>query len=999
MKLAERRVPFNGTTFRIEIPVLKLSDNVLALLGVLLGASAGAAATPLKADFSNAQSGPVPSKVPFVGWVMEASRPGATAVDFRDGQLALRDADESDAAVATFTAEEPIADGKLKVLARLQVDTRPRVEGDDANRYAFLRFGPRFDNDLGFVRFILPAESLVVVDVSDADGLAGPENYGERKFPLDQPLELALSIDFESQTYDVMINGRMYVDGARLAGGVEGALGSVSLHTPSTGSADLLVDHVRVGGEVGEILSRDEPTAELRALMANLPLGGGRVIDTPGFDMDDAEAAWQFQPHIYYDFIKDEAGINAWKSIVELPRIGRHLYSLETFDIAPNRRYRVTALVKADFDRLHNEVDLGVEMLDTDRNRLPGLRGGGLPARTSDDPENVDGWVRWNWEFLSPSYDMPVVGRFVMRHHIGDTDYEGFDLRMAQVELIELPADQLDKTVDPADLVQFRGGPGELPMAVEAVETEGDVITVTTTGVKYTFDTANNRVSARQRIDFKRDLFDADFSLPLAGLTVIKQDDVVAVLQNDVISIGIQCDGMAAVVATEPLSVTSTARIAGVFNRAGRGSIYAGDDMGGFAVNSYPIMGSGNKVDMSLLTGDLWFAGLEPQDTETLQETQPGWQARWDLRPGERIFLSGFPCRPFDWEQSFNEHYLLTSKDTKVEEYDSDWTRIHDVIIMWDFHAREWGMGYADNYTPLDPDQITAHIEAINAQGAKAMAYNSAFFHRSRDPDVWVESVRRLVEDEGFQGMYSDGLPTVDWLVGYEELRMLREQILPDGPIRIHDSLPQSGRHTAEYSPWVYTYASTTYMAEHVATEDGPGWPWVRYVISSYRQSNAIADIKGDKWRGFGGDEPNQQTKSRLAGFLWNARPSSGAPHYMRDIWPVWSGLYEDWQEHGDDPYYYDRYYTPLVQELTGFRVGRAGMPMIEVDDGKVTLSTRSTGETVTIHYTLDGSVPTADSPIYKGPVAVNEGQTLSAITIADGLEPSLPAMHPLPTD
>ena len=287
----------------------------------------------------------------------------------------------------------------------------------------------------------------------------------------------------------------------------------------------------------------------------------------------------------------------------------------------------------------------------------------------------------------------------------------------------------------------------------------------------------------------------------------------------------------------------------------------------------------------------------------------------------------------------------------------------------------------------------------MKEQGLTTMPYNSAWFHRTRDPEVWVESGRRMVEDEGFEGMYSDGLPAVEWLVGYEELRMLREDVLPDGPIRVHDSLPQSGRHVAEYAPYVYTYASTTYQAEHVETESGPGWPWVRYVINSWRQSNAIGDIKGDKWRGFEGNDDEQATASRLAGFVWNARPGSGAPHYQRDVWPVWQALEADWREHGDDPFYYDRHYLPLAQELTGFRIGRAAMPMLVLDGDEVTLSTKATGDAVEMHYTLDGSEPDAGSPRYEGPFELPAGATLRAVTLADGLEPSAPAVYPLPAD
>ncbi|HTP27699.1 MAG TPA: OmpA family protein [Anaeromyxobacteraceae bacterium] len=60
---------------------------------------------------------------------------------------------------------------------------------------------------------------------------------------------------------------------------------------------------------------------------------------------------------------------------------------------------------------------------------------------------------------------------------------------------------------------------------------------------------------------------------------------------------------------------------------------------------------------------------------------------------------------------------------------------------------------------------------------------------------------------------------------------------------------------------------------------------------------------------------------------------------------------------------------------------GAYGMPQ------KVALST-STPNAV-IHYTTDGSVPTADSPVYTAPVLVASSSTLRAVAIAPGAPPS----------
>jgi len=67
----------------------------------------------------------------------------------------------------------------------------------------------------------------------------------------------------------------------------------------------------------------------------------------------------------------------------------------------------------------------------------------------------------------------------------------------------------------------------------------------------------------------------------------------------------------------------------------------------------------------------------------------------------------------------------------------------------------------------------------------------------------------------------------------------------------------------------------------------------------------------------------------------------------------------------------------------------QAGMPMFTPAPGSYTASqnvsiTDSTAGAA-IHYTLDGSTPTATSTLYSGPVVVNTTETLSAIAVATG--------------
>src|SRR5438128_2018504 len=52
------------------------------------------------------------------------------------------------------------------------------------------------------------------------------------------------------------------------------------------------------------------------------------------------------------------------------------------------------------------------------------------------------------------------------------------------------------------------------------------------------------------------------------------------------------------------------------------------------------------------------------------------------------------------------------------------------------------------------------------------------------------------------------------------------------------------------------------------------------------------------------------------------------------------------------------------------------------VDREKVTLRVRGKAD---IHYTLDGSLPTATSPVYRGPITLDKSTRLRAFAVAPG--------------
>ncbi len=656
--------------------------------------------------------------------------------------------------------------------------------------------------------------------------------------------------------------------------------------------------------------------AQRRDLLSIAPKAG-TVIRLPTFDLQSPDADWQFQPaarFVYAD--ADEMNPAHWRFDRETPgELGRGLWSRETFDLKPNRRYTVSALVRADFARANSEINCVLMWCDADGKELPGRRPIGFPAKTA----GPNGWQRFEAEFVSPSYDDLGKGRFGFWFFLGKSSETPLDFRIADIALIEQPPLKQATASDPLGEVTFPGGPGRLPMRVESAEPrDGGGFRVRVTGMDWTIDPTKREIVAHQRIETTRELARFAFDLPMENLQLIRQDETVAVLANDSVAIGIQCDGMVAISPQRPTRMITTSELDGGFIRYGDGNLFASDGRGGFTVNPLPGLGSGVVSKSEPLTQDLDFVRFERGDLQSLSTAAPGWQIAWDLDVGERVFLSAFPPREYHWAQSFEDTWMLTSRDwNPAEDYTSPYWSNVSVWLLWDFHQREWGMSFGEKYLPHDAAQIREHIAAIHDLGKRALFYTSAWFFGSRDPLTYAGAVMEQIDEFEFDGFYTDGLPAIDWLAGYIEMRLLRERLdARDRPglIYVHDSVPQSGRHPAAWMPWLYTYADVHYMAEGVESTAGAEWNWVRYVIGGYRSTNAIGAIKGDAWTG---PEFHNEIDKYLAALLWNARIGEAGHRGHNDVYvPIREKLEKLWREHGSDAEFYEQHYLPAARKL-----------------------------------------------------------------------------------
>lgn len=739
---------------------------------------------------------------------------------------------------------------------------------------------------------------------------------------------------------------------------------------------------------------------------------GGRIIRPQNFELIKPGAEIQNKPNARLVYEQTYSDFGSYRLELDVPgtlpqpgeaakTTGRQeLRSVKSFSVKPNRNYIVSVLVKTDFDRNACEFNVYLRLI---RNLGLGLTPRhtlGLPAVT----EGIDGWQRLEWMITTPS-DPRIKGAKAALDFTAKAGEKVPQMRIADYVFVELPAEPL-QPLPRGEGVVFPGGAGELPMNVESHSVKNGYISVITTGAKYEIDTENNIITASQRIEFPRELAKWQSSLSLKNLRIDQQTEDVCVLSNDQLTIGIQRDSLMVISPQRELQMTLTNLLGGDFNRYARGYLYSTDDFGGITVDPYVPPGTGLEPQSELLTKGLSFEKLsseytlqhqkkineqidDPWSSEELGAAESGWQARWTTRPGEFFTTSVFPPRPYDWEKSFTEgRRTYSAHQNPLEDKDifgiTNWT-------LWDHIPKMFGHSYSDYYEPENDAEFRKLVADAHARNIGILPYMSAYWTPTRDPNRYIDGVRQFKEKYGIDGVYSDGLPSADWLVAYKEMRMLRE-LFPSGYIAVHNSIQQAGWEIAQQKPFLYTYATSVSMTEGVYTRSGPSWQYPRYFTAQFRKSNNFGKTLGGKW--YFPDGQSMKDVRNLVTLVYNGRDDVTGPKYRE----VLEQLYQLWKEKGDQPFFYDRYYLPRVQELTGQRIGRAAMPIIEKEEQgstfRITLRTLTPG--AKIYYTTDGALPTKNSLVYTKPFELNSHDImkLKARSYSPELDPSAVAIE-----
>lgn len=580
----------------------------------------------------------------------------------------------------------------------------------------------------------------------------------------------------------------------------------------------------------------------------------------------------------------------------------------KVFDVLPNRNYLVSALVYCDFDRANSEVNIGMRVTDSTEASVKLIDGfHGLPADTNGQ------WLRFETTVTTPP-DAEKARFYGAWYGFYDTD-EVFCI--ADMEVIELPAETLTPLAVGEGLT-FGGSSGMYDMKVSTPAVSANSITVQTNGAEYVFDKTASTITVKQRIGNPRTLAVLQLNKSLANLAVHgTPTDKEAILTTGEggLSFGIQMDGMMLISTHDTdAEVTLTSEIGGEWNRLLSGNLISMDDTGGFTVNPAIPLGTGRLARCEALSGVDF--ERERGDTSYLSTAEPGWSVKWTISSGERLGVTAFPPREYDWENSFDSAVANINFDRETSTWQSYKNSFNlKYGVLWSAFQGAYAMSYDTQMVPKDEDKFKAHIAAANTAGVEPLEYISMFFWDGT-LDEYINEVKRHRDTYGITGVYTDGVPPLDWLKAYDGMRRLRE-LFPEGGIIVHTTGQTANGGAPLATPEVYIPAIDAYATLTLRGESVPGttkdWAYPRYVTSGYGASNAFGLQKYDTWELNGEKIPDAE--QQLIHLLYNGRARYDG-YYSSGYINILAKAKSQWLANSWSDTYYEDCYLPYVRRL-----------------------------------------------------------------------------------
>ncbi|MBR3577080.1 MAG: hypothetical protein IKL42_06730 [Clostridia bacterium] len=647
---------------------------------------------------------------------------------------------------------------------------------------------------------------------------------------------------------------------------------------------------------------------------------GGTEKTIPNFSFSWENSTFRGSAIYEYYTLGGNAGCYSIKAPENATNKMTGLRSRDTFEMLPNRKYLISALVYTDFERTTCEASFGLSVIYNGETRYLTLKG--------LEDANTGEWKRVELYIDSPAEAAAEGENIQARLEMALSAFGTDDvLYVSDLHVIELPVTEL-VPYGAGENMTYIGSSEASNMSVEICEDSGDKITIETTGAKYVFDKVSGILEGTQLVNETRKVVTVMFNKPLEDLNILSYSDKEAILTTGEggMTFGIQMDGMVFISTHDTdLEITCTAEIAGLWNRLKAGHLNAIDEVGGFAANIVLQPGTGRVARCEALT-DIDFDGVA-NDTNFISNSEPGWAVKWTISSGEMLGVSVFPPKPYDWDASFNTNYKIYTYNTlpmdengtAAKTLDTD-KRTYgiDYALLWNSCYRGSALYYGNTVTPIDEEVYKFQIQSIKDAGMKSLAYIGFYAWKSGDPYEYLNEVKRHRDEYGLEGVYVDGVPDQDWMSSYICMRGLRE-LFPDGPIILH-ATGKTGNGGPPLAvpdmliPAVDTYSTATLRGEEVVG-NGTEWNYTRFITNGFNTTGVVGIQKGDAWHYEDEQTVIPQINQDIINLMSGGRARWQGISFSKYL-TVLNTLEENYKLNGTDNDYFMGYYVPLVRTL-----------------------------------------------------------------------------------